>query len=342
MFICNKLFRIQCYFQHCKKEIMASSLPSLTESSTDSGEIMDSPVEMQNSVMSTGTVARGYHHSNDANQLNHDNKEKNVSRLEPDLSHIHNTLGNNLRDSMHNIDFDAESLETNDDFSPQLSNRYDRSEYNSHSFDRRSRQFEYNEPNDRMSRRPQSFIDLNESFANDQRIKDFGRFNDSNLNSYNGHLRITRDFDRRSRSSIEINEIIPNIYYDSYQNRIPPMNDIELDTDIYLTPASKLSHALQQKKRVSTAIPKTKKQRKISRYDDDHYALPDISQQSLSNVSSKESVKVDINVNVDNKSLLWKVLCLLMLCLCIGIGAGVVATVVFLNKEDTTGIANYV
>ena len=120
------------------------------------------------------------------------------------------------------------------------------------------------------------------------------------------------------------------------------MNDIELDTDIYLTPASKLSHALQQKKRVSTAIPKTKKQRKISRYDEDHYALPDISQQSLSNVSSKDSVKVDINANVDNKSLLCKVFCLLMLCLCIGIGAGVVATVVFLNKEDTTGIANYV
>ena len=120
------------------------------------------------------------------------------------------------------------------------------------------------------------------------------------------------------------------------------MNDVESDTDIYLTPASKLSHALQQKKRASTAIPKTKKQRKISRYDEDHYALPDISQQSLSNVSSKESVKVDINVNVDNKSLLWKVLCLLMLCLCIGIGAGVVATVVLLNKEDTIGIANYI
>ena len=317
---------------------MATSLPSLTESSTDSGEIMDSPVERGNIVLSRGTVARGYHHSSDANQLNNDNKENYSSHLEPDLSHLHNTLGNNLRDSRQHIDFDAKSLETNDDFSPQLSDRCDCSEYNSHSFDRRSRQFEYNEPNDRMSRRPQSFIDLNESFANDLRIKNFSHFNDSNLNSYNGHLRITRDFYRRSRSSIEINEIIPNIYYDSYHDGAPPMNDIESDTDIYLTPANKLNHALQQKKRVSTAIPKIKKQRKISRYDEDHYALPYVSQQSLSNVSSKDSVKVDINVNVDNKTLLWKGFGLLMLCLCFGIGAGVAATVVLLSQEDTTGI----
>ena len=320
---------------------MATSLPSLTESSTDSGEITDTPVERHNIVLSRGTVARGYHHNSDANQLNNDNKKNNSSRFEPDLSHLHNTLGNNLRHSRQRIDFDAMSLVTNDDFSPQLSNRYDRSEYNSHSFDRRSRQFEYNEPNDRISRRPQSFIDLNESFANDHKMKDFGYFNDSNRNSYNGHPRITRDFDRRSRSSIEIKEIIPNIYYDSYHDGAPPMNNIESETDIYLTPANKLNHALQQKKRVSTAIPKIKKQRKISRYDEDHYSLPYTSQHSLSNVSSKDSVKVDINVNVDNKTFLWKGFCLLMLCLFIGIGAGVAATVVLLSKEDTTGIPDY-
>ena len=139
---------------------MATSLPSSSESNTDSGEIMHDPVEVQNSVLSSEMVAGKYHYNNDENQITNDSKEKSLSRLGPDLSYSHNTAVNNLRGSKKRIDFDDESIESNDDFSLRSSNHFYHSDYDSNDLNRRTRQFEYNEPNDSMSRRPKSHIDL--------------------------------------------------------------------------------------------------------------------------------------------------------------------------------------
>ena len=317
---------------------MASSLPSLTESDTDSDEYRDQQDEMQNRIQ-CGRMANSQCYDKNEYQTNDYNHENNFNSLNASPRSSSYISENEIRRTGQGIDINLASLEANDD-SLDLPPNQDRhlGSYNTHNMNRRGRQLEYNDSNNRTGRRPNSYIDLDESMATNRRSRKIGYNIDPNFQHSIDPMQSSHSVDRRGRSPNFINERSHHYHYNEQQpptiSLQQPTTDFVDDTDIYLTPSKNISNAIQQNKRISCLAPKTSKKRKASRYDEDNYALPN---SSSSKNSSKDNVKVDINVNVESKSKFlyasWKLCCLLTVCLCIGIGAGVTATIVMLDKN---------
>ena len=317
---------------------MATSLPSLTESDTDSDEYRDQQDEMQNRIQ-CGRMANSQCYDKNEYQTNDYNHENNFNSLNASPRSSSYVSDIEIRRTGPGIDINPASFGASDDSLEIPPNQIRHlAGYCTHNINRRSRQQEYNDANIRNSRLLNSYIDLAESMAPDRRSRKICYNIDPNFQRGIDPMQASHSVYRRSRSPNFFNDRSRHYHYNEQppptSSPQQPTTDFVDDTDIYLTPTKDISNAIQQNKRISSLAPKRSKKRKVSRYDEDNYSLPN---SSSSKDSSKDNVKVDINVNVEKKSKFlyasWKLCCLLIVCMCIGIGAGVTATIVMLNEN---------